>query len=346
MYKLRYSEFHITNVCNLNCTNCHKFNNFAFSGHHLWKDNAKSSAEWAKLVDIDTIAIIGGEPMLNPDFLDWVHGISTLWPSSDIVIVTNGTQLNRWPELYDVLKTYQGRIELEINRHSLLAREETLADVEKFLQGPLTIEVIDKDPDKKLWKNSYNSIKDTSWPPCETPESFDKLPIDVQKECREIHHFSPEIWNKEVNGVRYIDRNQIRVEFFVSDFFENVSVAHDLHTNKLTLQNSDPVQALEVCLAKACHHFIGGKLHKCGPVGLWPEFIQQFPVEITEEDRKLINAYRPATPDWNKSDLDAFIKNLVDAEVIDQCKFCPDSLTATKFEASTKKHKIIKIKSL
>lgn len=31
-------EFHITNVCNLNCSACNKYNNYFYSGHYLWDD--------------------------------------------------------------------------------------------------------------------------------------------------------------------------------------------------------------------------------------------------------------------------------------------------------------------
>ena len=67
MYKLPRVEFYITNVCNLNCDNCNRFNNFAFSGHYRWADYESSFKEWSKIIDFPEIAIIGGEPFANPD---------------------------------------------------------------------------------------------------------------------------------------------------------------------------------------------------------------------------------------------------------------------------------------
>ena len=37
-HRLNYAEFYITNVCNLNCTECNRFNNYHFSGHQRWDD--------------------------------------------------------------------------------------------------------------------------------------------------------------------------------------------------------------------------------------------------------------------------------------------------------------------
>lgn len=45
-----------------------------------------------------------------------------------------------------------------------------------------------------LWKEKYKIIKDQSWPPCDCLDDFSKLPLEVQKECTNIHKFSPEIW--------------------------------------------------------------------------------------------------------------------------------------------------------
>ena len=344
MHKLEYSEFYITNVCNLACDNCNRFNNFAFTGHYRWDDHHDKIQQWSKILQINKIAIIGGEPTSNPDFLKWVHGVATLWPNSTVVIVSNGTQLDRWPELYDVLKFYQGRVSLEINRHSLAGREATLLDIENFLQAPFISSLINTDRKNLLWQNAYNSIKDESWPNCDDPAKFNQLPVEIQHECHDIHHVSPDIWNTEVHGRRYVDENNISVDFFLSNSFNDVSVTYE--DNELTLQNSDPEKAIEACYSKSCHHFIGGNLYKCGPVGILPEFIKQFPVNITQKDRDLINAYQPADPSWDESHLTSFIKNLTNEEVIDQCKFCPESMTSKKFETSTKKPKIIKIVSV
>ena len=111
-----YAEFYITNVCNLNCDNCNRFNNFHFKGHFKWKDNEKAYKAWAKKVDINRINIIGGEPMLNPDLLNWVKGLNKLWPRSPINIITNGTRLLHWKK--KGLINCISKLSLEINNHS------------------------------------------------------------------------------------------------------------------------------------------------------------------------------------------------------------------------------------
>jgi hypothetical protein len=53
---------------------------------------------------------MGGEPLINPDYLTWLTNVAYLWPNAKIVIYTNGTQFHRQPELYNTI------VELSRNR--------------------------------------------------------------------------------------------------------------------------------------------------------------------------------------------------------------------------------------
>jgi organic radical activating enzyme len=73
------TEFYITNVCNLNCFNCNRFNNFDFKGYQKWSDYKEIYTQWAQHVKLQRVTILGGEPLLNPTILDWIDGINGLW---------------------------------------------------------------------------------------------------------------------------------------------------------------------------------------------------------------------------------------------------------------------------
>jgi organic radical activating enzyme len=343
MYKLDYAEFYITNVCNLNCTNCNRFNNFNFTGHERWHEHVDDRAKWAELVDIKNIGILGGEPMLNPDFLKWVVGIAELWPRAGITIITNGTQLDRWPELYDILAKYKGRVLIGINEHNFFNREKTFNAIEKFLSGTVKKQPLFDKTHIAIWNNSYNNIKDPSWPDCPTPEDFVNLPEEIRQECETQFGVSLKIWQEEIYGMMFTDQNQVAVRFCPANSFYNTTVIHDVDTGKLSLNNSDPAKAVAICYSKKCHHFIRGKLYKCGPAGILPEFIKQFVVDITDKQRELINSYVPAEHSWPQINLDKFMQDLINEVPIDQCTFCPDQFINTKFNSTTKKIKMLKV---
>ncbi len=99
-------EFYITNVCNLSCRGCNRFNDLNFKGHQRWADHADAYEAWSKRLDLPRITIIGGEPTLNPDLELWVSNLRRLWPNAVIMVQTNGTyqreeHMNFW-EKYNV----------------------------------------------------------------------------------------------------------------------------------------------------------------------------------------------------------------------------------------------------
>lgn len=356
MHHLKFSEFYITNVCNLNCPECNRYNNFAFGGHQRWHEYADSYKEWSKILDIEMIGILGGEPMLNPDFIDWVKGIAELWPNSLIRISTNGTQLDRHPELYDVLVQSEGRIHLEISQHGTTLKESIDQNIRSFLRGELSTSIKTNWQWRRRWREQWEKIAGPDWPYIDDPELFDTLPQWVQDEylvfCPD---FDPRTF-KKIHGDGFKPVNVFKKDFFtvqdsngviltnqLVDVFSYSAVVFDPETEKLTLHNSDPVDAMSVCTFPICHQFIRGKLHKCGPTGLLPEFIKQFPVDVSDQDRKLINSYQAAEYSWPTDKMKTFLDGLRNKDPIPNCKFCPSSLTFKQINSGYKKIKIAKL---
>jgi organic radical activating enzyme len=87
-------SFYICNVCNLTCEGCVTFSNRKFKGSFKWESHSSFYEEWAKILSFRNISILGGEPFLNPDLLNWCKNIKSLWPEcQELFIDTNGTQL-------------------------------------------------------------------------------------------------------------------------------------------------------------------------------------------------------------------------------------------------------------
>ena len=331
MHKLDYSEFYITNVCNLNCPGCNRFNNFAFKGHFKWQDHAHLYKKWSKILDLKQIGILGGEPFLNKDLPNFIQGIAEYWPDSEIVVITNGTQFQNNKHIYDLIKQYKGRVYISVSCHNRLEHQELLNQAKNFLSN-----IIEETPIYyNTWKDNYNAIKDPSWPDCNTPEEFYQLPNLIQQECLEDHALHP--------ATQLVDNNNVRLEFFITNHFENSTLIFDQQSLELTLHKSDPDQAMSICSFKKCHHFIHGKLYKCGPVGILPDFVKQFEVKIDDEQKQLIESYRAAEHDWNEAQLTQYIDNLANTKSIPQCSLCPSNKESHLFKATSKKIKIRQI---
>jgi hypothetical protein len=324
---LDYAEFYITNSCNFNCVGCNRFNNYSFNGIQKWTDYADDYKKWAQILDIDRWTILGGEPMMNPSYLDWLKNIIDFWPTAHGSFLSNGHFLhenNR--ELYNILQATSGRVKFNIGLHNINRSQAVLNTVKLWLRGSISVERVPNDI-KKLpnfeenWRSSYKNIRDPSWPNCDSIDDWTSLPEHIKKECREIFEFSPEQIAEKRKGWNLIDSNGVEVNIEMENYFHQGALKKS-NSQNFTLHNSNPDQAHSICHSKTCHHFDKGKLYKCGQVSIFKEFDQQFYLDLSDYDRKLIHSYTPADPDQEWTSLQTFIGNL--DRPISACKFCPD----------------------
>ena len=300
--RLKYAEVYITNVCNYSCTHCQSLNNFAFKGHYRWNEYENEYRRLSDQLDIDQIQIIGGEPTLNPDFEKWVEEISKLWPNSKLQISTNGSRLDKLTkEIYQILLKHKGT--LWITCHDMQLYDGFLDFSKTFLNKIVSDNVSNDD-----WKREYERSKT-----------------------------DPTVKLKTVSRT-IIDENGVEVILDWSQSFVS-SVIDLLDNQSLTMKyNSDPVQAHDICYFKNCHQINKGKVYKCPLVSVLPDFLDQFDVNMSADDRTLAYSYEPLTADNNVSE---FVNAISDP--ISQCKFCPANYTKHNFVGTDKKIKIISI---
>lgn len=267
-------EFYITNVCNLTCNGCNRYNNYKFSGFWAWEDAEPVLRAWAEKIDVKHPVILGGEPLLHPDIVKWIRGLREIFPThSGVQVQSNGTRIDCVRGLYDVLDRSKGNW-LGISIHNPDDQEEIFNRVRNFLQAP-----IKETHDSTHWMGSDHQF--------------------VDKNGTYIH-----AWNSN--------------KFVQSNIIEKPEGGY-------TLYSSDPALAHENCTFRRFknYHMIRGKIYKCGPAALMPEFDQQYPFDISEEDRQLLNSYTALSLDNYDTIGAEWLKNI--DQVIPQCKFCPEA---------------------
>jgi organic radical activating enzyme len=132
-------EFYITNVCNLTCANCNRFNNHNFKGFQRWSDVEPLMEEWAKYIDFTCGVILGGEPLLNSSIVEWVEGINRIW-GNGVQILSNGTRLHLVKDLYRLMSAetdtnIRGSNWLGISWHNSNTIDAMFEEIHAFLQG-------------------------------------------------------------------------------------------------------------------------------------------------------------------------------------------------------------------
>lgn len=336
--KLPRVEFYITNVCNFNCENCNRLNNYYFSGHQLWKDHADHYKQWSQIIEFDKMTILGGEPMLNPSLREWIYGLKALWPNALLELTSNGTRLQYWDNFYQTLLDNQ--VEVRITAHNHDRYDGIVEEVLALLQGTVTRTY---HGNFKYWPEVYKQVKDPSWPECQSADDYAKLPTHIQDECRDVHRIDPENYIKNTHEVDFVDSNGVKITVTYAEDFVTAPLKY-AGNNQFQVYNSDPNVAHDVCISKYCHHFIRGKLYKCHHVGLLPEFAKQFMVNMTDDEKQLLDSYQPLTLDSDTEVKKDFIANI--RKVIPQCQLCPSKLESNRLQSSTAKPKIIKLKKL
>lgn len=133
------------------------------------------------------------------------------------------------------------------------------------------------------------------------------------------------------------DANRVRVQVKFVYYFHEGPVIKNIETGKKTLQQSDPIKAHDVCHSKYCHMFWEGKLYKCGLAALFPMYDEQFGLDITDCDRKLLQSYQSLSLESTRETKKEFIRQI--REPIDQCKFCPENYDGQPINAGFKNKK-------
>lgn len=275
-------EFYITNVCNLGCSNCNRFNDLKFTGHQLWDEYAEIMEEWGKYIHINHIVILGGEPLLNPSVNDWIYGLRKIWKwpiSGGIQVLTNGTRLNQVKGFYEACRDNQAWVGVSL--HDLNQFETVDRSIREFYNNEIIYE--------------------------ERSDKRDAGGIGADWYYKKNNEEYAGIWTQDT-------------------FYENA--INYTPEGRMTLNNSNPTKAHKNCTFRRFknYHFIRGKIYKCGPAALFPELDDQFNLDLSDEDKKLLRSYQPLTIEMAREGLvEEWFSHINDE--IPQCKFCPEKYT-------------------
>lgn len=98
--KLHYIDLHIIDGCNLNCARCYKFAPLSKGLGIVNKEQTLKDLKQLSTIEpnLKGISIIGGEPLISPDIIDYMYETRKLFPNTDITIITNGLAIPKLPK--------------------------------------------------------------------------------------------------------------------------------------------------------------------------------------------------------------------------------------------------------
>lgn len=130
-----YLEVQIADHCNLKCKGCMHFSNLVDHSVFFSMDSfEKDLLYMKKSLEVLKFRIMGGEPLLNPNFENYVRIVRKMFPKSKLSIVTNGLLLDRVPmEKLQVLADCQ--CEIDISVYPIIQNKlQTIVTILEFIQ--------------------------------------------------------------------------------------------------------------------------------------------------------------------------------------------------------------------
>ena len=112
---LPYLDIMIQYTCNLSCRGCITMTDYMRKGSVSIEEGKVWLEEWSQKLDIDTVCLFGGEPLMNKDITSWIRQTRKYFPQSKIKIITNGTYLKNKNILAELFAA--GNIEYQVSLH-------------------------------------------------------------------------------------------------------------------------------------------------------------------------------------------------------------------------------------
>jgi hypothetical protein len=82
-----------------------------------WPAGQAQILPWLERFHIDDFGIIGGEPLINPEWREWLLGLRQLMPNAQLRFTTNGLLLHRALDIVDLCEEI-GNIVLKVTVHT------------------------------------------------------------------------------------------------------------------------------------------------------------------------------------------------------------------------------------
>lgn len=106
----------ITQVCNLSCQGCTNYSDLPHSGYVPWAQGQAQIEAWCHRLEIADFGIIGGEPLINPEWREWLLGLRKMLPHAQLRFTTNGLLLHRAADIIDLCEQI-GNIVFKVTAH-------------------------------------------------------------------------------------------------------------------------------------------------------------------------------------------------------------------------------------
>lgn len=117
LIRIPFLEMDLAHACDLKCRGCTHYSNYGLKGSVPFQEGEVWLRAWATRLTPGTFSFLGGEPLLNPDLLDYLRLAGLLWPDSKRILITNGLNCHLRPGLFETLAETGTRLDISVHSH-------------------------------------------------------------------------------------------------------------------------------------------------------------------------------------------------------------------------------------
>jgi hypothetical protein len=192
MIEIPNLEFHAAHACNLYCAQCSHYSNFHAGGIVSVEDARENFDAWRGRLAPKQIAILGGEPTLNPNLIQIIELARSAFPDSSGLFVTNGFFLDRHPDLPRALIGNGFRMDVSQHGNAPAYRQrfnEVLQRLNEWRAAYPALQIAVRESHKG-WRQQYRMIDGKPMPFDSGPKAAWK--ICLQRSCTQL--FKGHLW--------------------------------------------------------------------------------------------------------------------------------------------------------
>ena len=115
MIEVSQLDLHITHTCNLTCESCSDFTNHKLTGMLSLQEAEEWMSNWNKKLKPKHFILLGGEPTLNKDLIEFLYLARNMWRESQIIVSSNAFFLHLHPNLGIALKNTDTLLTISIH---------------------------------------------------------------------------------------------------------------------------------------------------------------------------------------------------------------------------------------
>jgi Radical SAM superfamily len=212
MIEIPNLEFHAAHACNLYCAQCSHYSNFHAGGIVSVDEASANFDAWQGRLAPKQIAILGGEPTLNPELLQIIELARRAFPDSRGLFVTNGFFLDRHPDLPRALLDNGFRMDVSQHGNSPAYRKqftEVLQRLEEWRAAYPALKITVRESHKG-WRQQYRMIDGKPMPfDCGPKAAWE---ICLQRSCTQLFKghlgnaplsHTSQLWSENFAWTRY-----------------------------------------------------------------------------------------------------------------------------------------------